>query len=129
MAAYAKAQRLSLFDTPLAAADARSGLSPALQSNIVLPVDGARVTGQQLLVAGVNDTTIDTGLRFEIERADLHEGLMLTAARSRYGWIARWDTTAMPNGWYKIRSIIERSGGRSAAGGYSYALVKNPRGP
>ncbi|HEV3130794.1 MAG TPA: Ig-like domain-containing protein [Acidimicrobiales bacterium] len=125
MAAFAKSQHLNLFDTALATQDARQGLFPSLQSTVVRPADGARVSGVTLLAASVNDSAKVTRLQFRITGGSVRNDVIGTGRPTPYGWSLSWDTTTVANGVYTLQSVLEPTGGPQAASVPTYVVVRN----
>ncbi len=105
MTAIARSERLSLFNTPLAAQDARRGLFPSLQTNVLVPGDGAIVSKTSVLDAGVWVSSA-VRVQFRITGGASHRALVLPAKLNYDGWLAYWDTNAVANGTYVVRSVL-----------------------
>jgi hypothetical protein len=106
MTATARAEHLSLFDTPLAAQDARRGLLPSLESSVLVPADGAVVSGRSILDAGIGVSTAGTRVRFRISGGASQRSLIVAAMPTLEGWVAYWNTTTVANGTYVVRSVL-----------------------
>jgi len=83
--------------------------NPPLTTTVVLPSDGATVSGQELL--GASGSAGVTQVQFELTGGDLNNSLIATATRTKYGWLAGWWTTNVPDGTYTLRSIASNPGG------------------
>ncbi len=125
MAAFAKSQHLNLFDSALATEDAHKGLFPTLQSTVVRPADGARVSGVALLVASVNDNARVAKLQFRITGGSVRNVVIGTGMPTPYGWSLSWDTTTVADGVYTLQSVLEPTGSPEAASVPTYVVVRN----
>jgi hypothetical protein len=105
--ALARADHLSLFDSSLAATEARNGLDPSVLITIFEPASGAVVKGPTPLAVGVVYPGV-TAVQFEVSGLSsrrAHVTSVINAA-SGYGWRATWETTGVPNGSYQIGAVI-----------------------
>jgi hypothetical protein len=125
--ATARSQHLSLFDTPLAAEDARRGLFPSIQSSVLAPADYAIVSGTQILDAGDWVATAGTRVQFRISGGLSHRAVVLAAKFTRVGWIAYWDTTTVDNGTYEVQSVLVYPDRAKAASTPISVTVENKR--
>ncbi len=82
--------------------------SPPLTTRVVLPSDGATVSGQELLGASVSAGV--TQVQFELTGGDLNNSVIATAT-TKERWLARWMTTNVPDGTYTLRSVASNPGG------------------
>jgi hypothetical protein len=122
--ALAREDRLSLFDSPLAASEARQGLDPALLALIFEPTSGEVVKGTVLLGAAVLYRNV-TGVVFQVSGVGIHASTSIRAA-SGYGWLAKWETGTEPDGNYRIVAHFQISGGREGVTNPVYLRVENP---
>jgi hypothetical protein len=77
--------------------------NPPLTTTVVLPSDGATVSGPQGL--GAITSAGVTQVQFEVTGGDLNNSVIATATPTKYGWLARWMTTNVPDGTYTLRSV------------------------
>ena len=108
----ARADRLSLFDTSLAADQARRGLDPTLLTAVINPASGAVVSGKTLLDGGWAEPHEPVTLVFQLEGG---HGAIRTIAGSTatgYGYIDFWHSTDVPDGYYSLRTHVTTSTGR-----------------
>jgi hypothetical protein len=124
-AAYARSRHFSLFNTALVAKDARQGLFPSLLTQVLQPTDGARVSGVTVLDAGVTSTAGIVKVQFEVTGNGLDSVPVGTARITVAGWISVWNTITVPNGYYKVQSVLYRSGGRVSASSPIWVAVSN----
>ncbi len=109
LAAFAKSERLSLFDTSLFVQDQRLGITPSLLTRVLVPVDGARLSGTAVLDAyTASDTNVT--VQFRVSGGSLHDALVGVGRQTIDGWIARWDTRTVANGGYLLQSVLVRAG-------------------
>ena len=113
LAAFASADRLSLFATSLASTDRRSGLFAGVVTKVVRPSNGAVLSGKALLDATTASTTNVTTVQFRVTGHGLHDALVATGQRSPYGWLASWDTTTVADGTYQLRSAVSYADGKT----------------
>jgi hypothetical protein len=106
MTATARSEHLSLFATPLAAEDTRRGLFPSVQSSVLVPADGARVSGNQVLDAGVLASAAGRRVEFRITGGSLHDALVVPAKPTLGGWIAFWNASMVADGTYEVQSVV-----------------------
>ena len=76
LAAFASADRLSLFATSLASTDRRSGLFAGVVTKVVRPRNGAVLSGKALLDATTASTTNVTTVQFRVTGNGLHDALV-----------------------------------------------------
>ncbi len=126
MAAFAKSDRLSLFATGSAADYSRQGLFPSLLIRVVVPSDGGRVSGTKLLVANVTATTA-ARVQFHLSGTLGPDAVIATATQTFEGWLAGWDSTSVPDGVYRLRAVLQRSGRTDASSAPVIFVVANRR--
>jgi hypothetical protein len=109
LAAFARAQHLSLFDTPLAPQLADEGLYPSLLTAVVYPKAWSVLSGSQFLDAFANTQGISS-VEIRATGGTLDQRVVAKAQRHDYGWVVRWDTTRTANGIYSLQSVVNRVG-------------------
>jgi hypothetical protein len=112
LAAFARADRLSLFGTSLGSTDRRSGLFSEVVTRVVRPADGSVLSGNAWLDATATTSTKVTSVRFVVTGNGLHDALVGTGQQSPYGWLASWDTTTVADGTYQLRSAVSSVDGK-----------------
>ena len=85
-----------------------------LNTQVLIPSDGATVSGSTVLDAAASGTSDVTGVQFEVTGGSLSNQVVGTATPTLYGWIATWDTTTVPNGSYTLNSVATETGGTIA---------------
>ncbi len=72
--------------------------------NVVLPSNGATVSGEQVLDSIASPGT--DGVAYLLTGGGLNGKVIATATSpTYYGWLAGWDTTSVPNGTYTLQSV------------------------
>jgi Bacterial Ig domain len=85
-------------------------------TSVVLPANGASLAGSGHLDATAFDYGTLTKVEFHLTGGSLNQALIATATPTIYGWLAAWNTTAVPNGTYTLQSEAYDAAGLS---GYS----------
>jgi hypothetical protein len=125
LAAFARSQHLSLFDTPLATEDADKGLFPELLTTVVYPKDGALLTGRTYLDATTAANQGIARVQFRATGPGTGSRVVATARLFTYGWLALWDTTGVADGTYRLRSEIVYRDGKTVASKPIFVFVVN----
>jgi beta-glucanase (GH16 family) len=93
-------------------------------TSVVKPSKGATVSGSQTL-----DALASSGVKqvhYDLTGGSLSDVVIATASSTAYGWVASWNTTAVPNGTYTLQSVaIYASGGSGTSPGV-IVTVNNP---
>ncbi len=129
LAAFASADRLSLFATSLGSTDRRSGLIAAATTRVVRPSNGAVLSGKALLDASATSTTDIVTVQFLVTGHGLHDAPVGTGQHSTYGWLAWWDTTTVADGTYRLHSAVQLHSAVPVDSGVTSADVKTVDGP
>ena len=95
---------------------ATCGSIPKLTTRILTPRDGAILSGRTVLGSSVTSYSGVTSVTFLITGGSEHDTPVATARLTPVGWLARWDTTAVPNGTYTLRSVASDPEGESGSG-------------
>jgi hypothetical protein len=96
-----------------------------LQTAVLLPSDGATVSGAAYLDASANGTSDVTGVQFELSGGSLSHQVIATATATFVGWLVKWDTTTVPNGTYTLQSVATEVGGTTATSPGITVTVQN----
>lgn len=118
-AMFARRQRLSLFDTGLVAEDTLRNPVPV----ILLPAPGAILTGSADLDATVSGRAIS--VEFEVTDPGRRSIVVGTGLRTEFGWFARWDTTTVSNGSYRLECVVDSAAGVRTTGLPVHVTVEN----
>ena len=83
--------------------------NPPPNSTIVVPSNGATISGvpgfDALAFPGVST------VHFVLTGGTLNQAVIATATPTLFGWLARWDSTTVPNGTYTLQSVASYAGG------------------
>jgi hypothetical protein len=129
LAAFASADRLSLFATSLASTDRRSGLIAEATTRVVRPSNGAVLSGKALLDATAASTTDIATVQFVVTGHGLHDAIVATGQPSPYGWLASWDTATVADGTYQLHSAVQLRSTVRLHGAVSSVDGKTVEGP
>jgi hypothetical protein len=112
-----------------------TGRSPAISvtvdntpptTSILVPSNGATVTGTKALDARATDNNQVTKVEFHATGGSLSDALIGTATLTPYGWIASWDTTRVPVGTYSVTSLaFDASGGTGRSPAISVTVARS----
>ena len=75
---------------------------------VVLPSSNATVSGSAVLDAVASPGT--TAVRYQVTGGALSNAVIATATPTLYGWVAKWNTTTVPNGTYTLQSVATSGG-------------------
>jgi hypothetical protein len=89
---------------------ARAISAPPPVTGVLLPSDGAQLKGSVFLVARASDPVYAT-TQVEFTVRGTAQETNVPAHVFNYGWIARLQTTALPNGTYTVQSTAMDAGG------------------
>ena len=74
-------------------------------THVLLPSNGGVLNGAAILDASAADAPGVTNVVFELSGNGLSDRVIATATPTIYGWLAHWNTTAVPNGTYSLQSV------------------------
>jgi YVTN family beta-propeller protein len=85
----------------------RVTVSPTTQffTRLLVPANGAVLSGTQSLDAGASDAPGITKVEFELSGGTQHNTVIATATPTYVGWLAAWDTTTVPDNTYTMQSL------------------------
>jgi hypothetical protein len=95
-------------------------------TTVVIPSSGASIAGSSPLDAFASDYGTLTKVEFHATGGALNKALVATATPTIYGWLASWNTTAVPNGTYVLQSEAYDAAGLSAYSSGVTVTVNNP---
>jgi hypothetical protein len=81
-----------------------AGASPPTTS-VVLPAGGATVSGNTALDAVASSTVGISSVQFEITGGSVTNDVIATGTPTLYGYLAKWNSTTVPNGTYALSSV------------------------
>jgi hypothetical protein len=82
-------------------------------TNVLLPSNGATLTGSQYLDASASDTGGVAKVEFHLTGGTLNKALIATATPTFYGWLAGWNTATVAYGTYTLQSVAYDATGNS----------------
>jgi hypothetical protein len=88
--------------------------NPPIQTAVVLPANGATVSGSTWLDASAQGPSDTTGVQYVLSGGSLSNQVIATATATLYGWLAYWNTASVPNGTYTLQSVATEVGGSTA---------------
>ena len=117
LAEFAKAHHLSLFASMASVNDAKRAFPGAYAqpvTRIVVPTEDAKLTGDQILSATVSDEFRISKVEFQLSGEGLRGALIgvgnlkliVVGKNTVLGFRALWNTADVPNGSYKLRSVV-----------------------
>jgi uncharacterized protein YjbI with pentapeptide repeats len=74
-------------------------------TRLLVPSDGAVLAGAPYLDAAAGDAPGVTNVVFELSGNGLSDQVVATATPTLFGWLAKWNTTGVPNGTYALQSV------------------------
>ena len=83
-----------------------------------------------LLDAGASDVVGVTKLEFHLTGGSLNHTLIATATGTRYGWLANWNSTTVPDGTYTLQSFAyDAAGNQGGSTGVTIIVENTPPKP
>ena len=114
----------------VATATFQVNVTPTTQffTRVVLPADGATLAGAPYLDALAADAPGVTNVVFELSGgpSSLSDQVIATATPTYYGWLAKWNTTSVPNGTYTLQSVATDADNNSDTSTPVSITVDNP---
>jgi uncharacterized protein YjbI with pentapeptide repeats len=74
-------------------------------TRVLVPSDGAFLSGAAVLDASAVDAAGITSVVFEVSGGTLSDQVVATATPTLFGWVAKWNTTSVPSGTYSLQSV------------------------
>jgi hypothetical protein len=118
--AEAKQERLSLFATSAATADAAAGFVL-----MVVPAPESVISGRSILDVAVTDPPLKGPVSFFAEPSGGPARMIAVATDSGYGWYTQWNTRTVPNGPCSIWATATNPGGSTKVGPSILVYVQN----
>jgi photosystem II stability/assembly factor-like uncharacterized protein len=95
-------------------------------TRVVIPVNGATVSGNSaVLDATASSPEGMSTVKFEVSGGLLSDQVVAAATPTIYGWLAQWNTTAVPNGSYSVQSVATDDEGTTVTSGAVSVTVDN----
>jgi hypothetical protein len=85
--------------------------NPPPTTSVAFPSSGASLAGSQYLDASASGKVAVKKVEFRLTGGALNDVLIATATPTYYGWLAKWDTTAVPDGTYTLQSVAYDASG------------------
>jgi uncharacterized protein YjbI with pentapeptide repeats len=95
-------------------------------TQVVLPTGGATLAGIQYLDAQASDGPGVTKVQFTLTGGTLNHAVIATTAPTQVGWLAKWDTTTVPNGTYTLQSVATDAANNVSQSAPVTITVSNP---
>jgi hypothetical protein len=100
--------------------------SPPPTTSVIKPANGATLSGTGAVLDATASGTFNlTKVEFHLTGGTLNDALIATAAPTFYGWLTKWDTTAVSNGTYSLQSVAYDAVGNSGRSAGVMITVSN----
>jgi Big-like domain-containing protein len=80
-------------------------LPTTITTSVMIPSNGATLSGTTLLAASASDDTEVSQVEFHATGGTYNDTVIGVARPTFYGWLFNWDTTPLPNGMYLLNSV------------------------
>ena len=97
--------------------------NPSPSTTVGLPASNAVLSGNQWLDATASSGV--TSVKYEISGGSLNDAVIATGTLTKFGWLAGWNTTSVPNGTYTLQSVASYSGGVTGVSSGTTITVAN----
>ena len=91
---------------------------------VLLPSGGATVSGASSVLDGSATANV-TSVTYELSGGGFDDKVIAKGTATYYGWLASWNTTAVPNGTYTVQSVAAYAGGVSGTSAPVTLTVNN----
>jgi hypothetical protein len=95
-------------------------------TRVLVPSNGAVLAGAPFLDAGAGDALGVTKVVFELSGGTLSDKVIATATPTLFGWLAKWNTTTVPNGSYSLESVATDAAANTDTSTPITITVNNP---
>ncbi len=95
-------------------------------TRVLAPSNGAVLAGAPYIDAAAGDAPGVTKVVFELSGGSLSDTVIATATPTIFGWLAKWNTTTVPNGSYSLESVATDAAANSDTSIPITITVKNP---
>ena len=99
---------------------------PPPSTSVLLPSNGATVSGSTWLDAGASSPVGIASVTFEVSGGSISDKVVSPSGATLYGYIGAWDTTDVPNGTYNLQSVATDTLGQSSTSAPIAVTVNNP---
>ena len=112
----------------VATATFQVNVTPTTQffTRVLVPSNGAVLAGAPYLDAGAGDAPGVTSVVFELSGGTLSDKVIATATPTLFGWLAKWNTTTVPNGSYSLESVATDAAANTDTSTPITITVNNP---
>jgi hypothetical protein len=81
-------------------------------TSVLIPSDGATISGAKALLDATASSAVGIAtVSYEVSGGTLSDQVVGSGFPTLYGWLAQWDTTAVPNGTYTLQTVATDRGG------------------
>jgi hypothetical protein len=95
-------------------------------TRVLVPSDGAVLSGAPYLDAEASDPPGVTKVQFELTGGTLSQAVIATGTSTLFGWLVKWDTTTVPNGAYTLQSLATDASSNVSRSAGITITVNNP---
>ena len=81
---------------------------PPPTTTVLIPSNNATLSGNEVLAASASPGV--TQVQYELTGGTLNHSVIATASITFFGWLAKWDTTTVPNGTYALQTVASYGG-------------------
>jgi uncharacterized protein YjbI with pentapeptide repeats len=115
-------------DNDVATGTFQVNVDPTTQyfTRVLVPSDGAVLNGAPYLDAEASDGPGVTKVVFELTGGTLSNQVIATGTPTYVGWLAKWNTTSVPNGTYSLQSVAADADGNTDTSTPISITVNNP---
>ena len=94
-------------------------------SSVLVPTSGANVSGGSSVLDATAAANVSS-VTYELSGGTLTDHVIATGTSTYYGWLAKWNTTTVPNGTYSLQTVAAYAGGVSGPSAPVSITVDNP---
>ncbi len=107
--------RIAFYQVRVSAVAGGNGeVLPELHTNMLVPANGANLSGAVPIDAETTDDTSVTSVSFYLTDPSRSDILIGTGTKTLIGWIGSWNTTKVANGTYALHSVAYDVAGQSS---------------
>jgi sugar lactone lactonase YvrE len=99
--------------------------NPPPTTSVLIPPDGASVSGTSSLLDAASGSAGVTSVSFELSGGTLHDQVVAAGTSSIWGWYVQWNTKTVPNGTYTLQSVASYPNGVSGTSAPITITVSN----
>jgi hypothetical protein len=83
-------------------------------TSVLIPSNGSTVSGDTWVDASAQSPAGVATVHFEVSGRSISDKTVASTTQTIYGWLGGWDTTDVPNGNYRLQSVVTDDAGNSA---------------